>query len=54
MELRFDCKIKGQLKRFADVMYSITEFKRKVSILSVKVLWGDCLLEIPAVEKVER
>ena len=54
MELRFEFKIKGQLKRFADVLYSITEFKRKVSILSVKVLWGDCLLEIPAMEKVER
>ena len=38
MELLFDYKIKGLLKRFADVMYSITEFKRKVFVLSVKVL----------------
>ena len=38
MELLFDCKIKGSLKRFVDVMYSITEFKREVFVLSVKVL----------------
>ena len=38
MELLFDYKIKGSLKRFADVMYSITEFKRKIFVLSVKVL----------------
>ena len=29
MELLFDYKIKGSLKRFVDVMYSITDFKRK-------------------------
>ena len=27
VELLFDYKIKGSLKRFVDVMYSITEFK---------------------------
>ena len=38
MELLFYYKIKGSLKRFVDVMYSIKEFKRKVFVLSVKVL----------------
>ena len=38
MELLFDSKIKGSFKPFVDVMYSITEFKRKVFLLSVKVL----------------
>ena len=38
MELPFDYKIKGSLRRFVDVMYSATEFKRKVFVLSVKVL----------------
>ena len=38
MELLFDYKIKGSLERFVDVMYSITEFKKKVFVLSVKVL----------------
>ena len=38
VELVFDYKIKGSLKRFVDVMYSITEFKRKVFVLCVKVL----------------
>ena len=37
MELHLDYKIKGLLKRF-DIMYSITEFKRKVLMLSVKAL----------------
>ena len=37
MELHLDYKIKGLLKRF-DIMYSITEFKRKVLMLSLKVL----------------
>ena len=36
--LLFDYKIKGSLKGFVDVMYSITEVKRKVFTLSVKVL----------------
>ena len=35
MVLLFDYNIKGSLKRFVDVMYSITEFKRKVFVLSV-------------------
>ena len=35
MILLFDYKIKGSLKRFVDVMYSIIEFKRKVFVLSV-------------------
>ena len=38
MELLFDHKIKGWLKRFVDIMYSTTEFKRKVFVLFVKVL----------------
>ena len=38
VELHFDYKMKGSLKRFVDVMYSITEFKRKAFVLSVKVL----------------
>ena len=38
MELLFYCKIKGSLKLFVDVVYSITEFKRKVFVLSFKVL----------------
>ena len=38
MELLFDYKIKGWLKRFVDIMYSTTEFKRKVFVLFVKVL----------------
>ena len=42
VELLFDCKIKGSLRRFVDVMYSITEFKRKVFLLSVKVLSPYC------------
>ena len=33
-----DCKIKGSSKRFIDVKYSITEFGRKVFLLSVKVM----------------
>ena len=37
VELLFDYKIKGSL-RHVYVMYSITEFKRKVFLLSVKVL----------------
>ena len=36
--LLFYYKIKRLLKRFVDVLYSITEFKRKVFVLSVKVL----------------
>ena len=35
VELLFDYKIKGSLKRFVDVIYSITKFKRKVFVLSV-------------------
>ena len=35
VELLFDYKIKGSSKRFVDVMYSITEYKRKVFVLSV-------------------
>ena len=31
MELLFNYKIKGSFKRFVDVIYSITEFKRKVN-----------------------
>ena len=42
VELLFDYKIKGSLKRFVDVMYSITEFKKKVFVLSVKVLSPYC------------
>ena len=38
VELLFDYKIKGSLKRFVDVMYSITEFKGKVHVSFVKVL----------------
>ena len=38
MELLFDYKIIGWLKCFVDVMYSITEFKRKLFVLPVKVL----------------
>ena len=38
VELLFDYKIKGWLKRFVDIMYSTTEFKRKVFVLFVKVL----------------
>ena len=38
VKLHFDNKIKGSLKVFADVMYSTAEFKRKVFLLSVKVL----------------
>ena len=37
VELLFDYKIKGLLKRFV-IVYSVTEFKRKVFVLSVKVL----------------
>ena len=36
MELLLDYKIKGSLKHFADVMYSVTEFKRKVFVLPLK------------------
>ena len=38
LELLFCYKIKRPLKRFVDVMYSITELRRKVFVLSVKVL----------------
>ena len=38
MELRFYYKIKESLKHFVDVIYSITEFKRKVFALCVKEL----------------
>ena len=38
MELLFDYKIKGSLKSFVEVMNSITKFKRKIFVLSVKVL----------------
>ena len=38
MELLFDYKIIGWLKCFVDVMYSITELKRKLFVLPVKVL----------------
>ena len=47
VELLFNNKIKGSLKRFVDVMYSVTEFKRKLLLLCAKVLsahnnkWGD-------------
>ena len=34
----FDYKVKGSLKRFVDVMFSIKELKWKVLVLSVKVL----------------
>ena len=37
VELLFDYKIKGSLKRFVDVMYSMAEFKRKIFVLPVKV-----------------
>ena len=33
VELLFDYKIKGSLKRFIDVLYSLTEFKRKVLVI---------------------
>ena len=36
MELLLDYKIKGSLKYFVDVMYSVTEFKRKVFVLPLK------------------
>ena len=38
MELLFYYKIKGSLKRIADVMYSMTVFKREVFVLSVRVV----------------
>ena len=38
VELLFYYKIKEPLKHFADVIYSITEFKRKVFALCVKEL----------------
>ena len=38
VELFFDYKIKGLLKPFVDIIYSITEFKMKVFVLSLKVL----------------
>ena len=38
MELIFGYKIKGSLKRSVDIIYSITEFKRKVFLLTVKEL----------------
>ena len=38
VELVFAYKFKGSLKGFVEVIYSITEFKRKVFVLSVKVL----------------
>ena len=38
MELRFYYKIEGLLKGFVDVIYSKTEFKKKVFVLPVKVL----------------
>ena len=31
-------KIKGSLNNFVDLIYSITELKRKVFVLSIKVL----------------
>ena len=37
VELLFDYKIKVFLKGFVNVMYSITKFKRKLIVLSVKV-----------------
>ena len=36
--ITFMLQNKGSLKRFVDVIYSIIEFKRKVFVLSVKVL----------------
>ena len=33
----YDYKIKGSSKCFADVMYSVTEFKRKVFVLPVEI-----------------
>ena len=38
VELHFDYKIRGSFKRLVDVMYSITELKREIFVLSVKVL----------------
>ena len=38
LELLFENKIKRLLKRFVDVMYLIIEFKRKVFVLSIKLL----------------
>ena len=38
MELLFYYEIKGSLKRFFDVIYSITEFKKKVFALCFKEL----------------
>ena len=38
MESLFDYKIKGSLKRFVDVMYSKREYRRKLFVLSVKIL----------------
>ena len=38
MELFFDYKIKGLLKRFVDAMYSVTEFRRKVFVLFVNAI----------------
>ena len=40
VELLFDYKIKGSLKCFDNVMYSVTEFKRKVFMLSVNPYLG--------------
>ena len=40
MELLFDYKIKGSLKCFDNVMYSVTEFKRKIFMLSVNPYLG--------------
>ena len=36
MKLLFDYKIKGSLKRFVDVMYSIPKFKKKYLCYPVK------------------
>ena len=40
VELLFDYKIKGSLKCFDNVMYSVTEFKRKIFMLSVNPYLG--------------
>ena len=40
VELLFEYKIKGSLKRFDDVMYSVTDFKRKIFVLSVNPYLG--------------
>ena len=40
VELLFDYKIKGSLKCFDNVIYSVTEFKRKIFMLSVNPYLG--------------